>query len=320
MKLILHIGSHKTGSTLIQSMLMKNRNILIDHGYLYPTTGINTVAHHNIAFSITNKKIGFESSKVESFAIYVEQLISEINRCNPHTVILSSEEFISFNEEQIIQFTQLTSYFESVDVVIYIRNQVDKLESLYKFLVLWNGVSLTDSFTSFIDKSLETNQHDYYYKLLQWNDLLNNGRIIARNFHDELKTGLIESFIKGLTIEKNFLVANDYHIFQNASLDRKSTLLLRSLNRVKFTENREKLITHITDLSIRQKGETLYTEDLYNKVKIRFYESNVFLKKKFKIDLNKTIKEKNEMLFLGDVLTENDLGLLIEKYIEIKTN
>lgn len=54
-RLILHIGSHKTGTTAIQAALAADRGRLADAGVIYPETpwfGGTTVAHHGVAHAL----------------------------------------------------------------------------------------------------------------------------------------------------------------------------------------------------------------------------------------------------------------------------
>jgi hypothetical protein len=57
-KIFVHIGVHKTGSTSIQQMLGRNREILIKHGFLYPVFKARSanIFNHSVPFVSMFKK------------------------------------------------------------------------------------------------------------------------------------------------------------------------------------------------------------------------------------------------------------------------
>lgn len=55
MRLVLHIGNHKTGSTAIQTALSNSYKHLVSNGILYPKAGRARNAHHNLVLSQTKK-------------------------------------------------------------------------------------------------------------------------------------------------------------------------------------------------------------------------------------------------------------------------
>ena len=56
-RLILHAGTHKTGTTTIQQVLADNRAFLRGHGLVYPDStvpfGVSRAAHHPFAAALT---------------------------------------------------------------------------------------------------------------------------------------------------------------------------------------------------------------------------------------------------------------------------
>ncbi len=76
MRLILHIGWHKTGSTTIQEALKSNEGLLTSEGFYYPLEGLIKCAHHNLAWSLNKVKDnpwGERSSKsVSEYLSYIK--------------------------------------------------------------------------------------------------------------------------------------------------------------------------------------------------------------------------------------------------------
>ena len=88
-ELILHIGSHKTGTSSIQSVCDYHRESLLEQGILYPATGQWTdKSHHHWARAIWHQ---------DRYEITIEQLLiqlaqeRELSNNKPDTVIISSE-------------------------------------------------------------------------------------------------------------------------------------------------------------------------------------------------------------------------------------
>ncbi|MBT8232847.1 MAG: hypothetical protein HKO66_13760, partial [Saprospiraceae bacterium] len=114
MKLILHIGQQKTGSTSLQSFLFDNYKSLIDKGYLYPKSlGIEYKKQHLLFKEHKPSNNNGESLKAP--------LLQEIKDKNASTVIISDENLYSgilVEKEKISAF--LTSIFDEIDIIIYL--------------------------------------------------------------------------------------------------------------------------------------------------------------------------------------------------------
>ena len=99
MKLILHIGSPKTGSTSLQKSLCANHDLLLEKGYYYPH--ITDMFNHNVLsllFRNAPPTRQFTQGDVKSPAYYEAVGFEELNKIKaqlkflkPKTVILSSE-------------------------------------------------------------------------------------------------------------------------------------------------------------------------------------------------------------------------------------
>ena len=85
LRLVLHVGVHKTGSTSIQQTLVKEHLRLRDEGVLYPA-GLFFDGQHSLLFRLINR--GSEAEKRRFFL----SLRALANRERCHTVILSGEQ------------------------------------------------------------------------------------------------------------------------------------------------------------------------------------------------------------------------------------
>ena len=130
--LLLHVGTHKTGTTALQEMLIHNRDGFAAHGITIPETGrvyhtpeIYSPGHHGIAWDIASANP----------AGLLAQLIDELHAGGARTAIISSEEFHPLHHRSEA-FPALRAALESAGfrtiVVLYLRAQARYAESLFQ--------------------------------------------------------------------------------------------------------------------------------------------------------------------------------------------
>ena len=145
MKLILHIGTHKTGTTAIQRALSQNRATLLEHGYWYPMYNEilkdkqQNYAHLDIAKGLMGESAVLDKSDAISFLSGLYNKARE--KQNIHTVIVSGETLLRGKVGagdkwgNIENFQKLLSHqvtaFSDVEVHVTLRAYIDYLESLY---------------------------------------------------------------------------------------------------------------------------------------------------------------------------------------------
>lgn len=151
MKLLLHIGSYRTGSTAVQQSLLRSRRALRGHGILYPTTGLHDDgAHHRIGWSVTGRGLtgGWDAPPFDAI---LDGLAAEMRAAGADTVIISTETLMPIVDQAADEavrrrLNRLLSLFSGVDVVCCVRHQAPLMESLYRFLVAWPVTATTDEF------------------------------------------------------------------------------------------------------------------------------------------------------------------------------
>jgi hypothetical protein len=122
-RLVLHIGPHKTGSTSIQAALDRNYGKLLADGILYPS-GIFPDRQHSSIFQVVTQ--GKEDAAARFF-LSLRNLAAS-NTC--HTVILSGEQISLFSEKHLrrVHAAVADANFDSL-VVAFSRPPLGRLAS-----------------------------------------------------------------------------------------------------------------------------------------------------------------------------------------------
>lgn len=119
MRVFLHIGTNKTGTSAIQNFLYNNPELLASHKILYPSTGRGSApAHHTLAESLA-----VAPERANEFRF---QLLKEAEGFD--TIVLSSEAFRVYPPGPLAQML----YGIPTEVVVYLRPHMQHLSSWYR--------------------------------------------------------------------------------------------------------------------------------------------------------------------------------------------
>lgn len=174
MKAIVHIGTEKTGTTSIQNFLYQNRKKLRKSGFHF----LQCAGHKNNralpAYCLNDSRpddffrdLGLTA--LEDRIRYKEQFIKEFEKelatLPKHTqaVVISSEHFhsrIRTEEEMDNVYKLLSAYFDDIEIVCYLRDQVSTCTSYYSTALKSGNPS---SFSEFIERCKPGN---YYFNYL----------------------------------------------------------------------------------------------------------------------------------------------------------
>lgn len=145
MRVLLHIGQSKTGTSAIQGYLALNRRHLLKAGILFPSVKIGglrvDLENHN---AVADAVVGLNPYPHLKADQYFNQFLNEARHFRANLMILSAEHFFggqpriynvsdesSYYERYRAKVEALTNYLRGYDVsiLVYLRPQVDWLAS-----------------------------------------------------------------------------------------------------------------------------------------------------------------------------------------------
>ena len=157
-KIWLHIGIPKTGTTAFQSFCILHEDKLARQKILYPQTGRLGVAHHKLAWAIT--EVGPEIDR----AIYAD-LKAEILSSGATDVIISSEVF--FVTPNLKVLSALLSDFD-VRILAFLRHQLVWYPAMYQQYIKQNEYRLHDKLEQSAVMDVPYAHLDYHKQISMW--------------------------------------------------------------------------------------------------------------------------------------------------------
>jgi hypothetical protein len=128
MKLVIHMGLHKTGTTTFQNFLHLNKKALLDTGLIYPNIGGDEKSHWQIPHQLLRNNWGYLHE-------YMKMTLNIAKQQNANTVFISSEDFETMLIEsyRAVEFENLLFNigFSEIHWECVLRNQWDYFNSLY---------------------------------------------------------------------------------------------------------------------------------------------------------------------------------------------
>lgn len=169
MKCYLHIGTEKTGSSLLQEWLYLNRDVLSEQG-VYLCESIESPNNRKLCayfqpnFDDYFRHFGIDSEEQREvyFDGFLDGFRQELEQAKEHhhTVVLSSEHFssrlLTLESIQALH-DELKQHFTEIKVIAYVREQSQLRRSLYSTALRGGEVASLDDF------SRDISPEDYYY-------------------------------------------------------------------------------------------------------------------------------------------------------------
>ena len=125
----LHIGSHKTGTSALQSFIGRHRDWLGEHGLYVPKSGqVTNGAHHQLARALS----GLPAPPV--FSTIADQFSQEMQTCGGQDLLISSESFSMLLRSHEVLDTIVRNFSVlgySITIIYYLRNMPQYYNSAY---------------------------------------------------------------------------------------------------------------------------------------------------------------------------------------------
>lgn len=333
MECYLHIGTAKTGTTVLQNWLYSNEKVLNQNGiYLPKNIGKTNNRLLPEYFSsrldgwAKRKKIANLKEKKIFFNGFLSKFENEINKASNkyHKIIISSELFHLRNNQNEIE--QLHSFldknFKSIKIICYFRNQYDAILSAYS-TQLKNGVKkdILD-----ILKNINEESHRYNYLNLadKWANIFKNKncyfKVYDKNLFlsNDIRLDFLNLVEPNFDIQKlDFSISNDneslkyLEMIAYLNINKKIPYFKKKNSGINFKNKRFKRMIKDSqlfkfgklDLNLRDEIEAKFSFSNENFFKKYFNSHNLFINKNDK-PLNQehlSIKEVEKIIeFLID--------------------
>ncbi|WP_133791465.1 hypothetical protein [Paraburkholderia silvatlantica] len=233
-QILIHCGLHKTGTTTIQITLAEQYSQLRSLGFLFPIAGRidHLSGQHNIAWQIARDR-RFTRERGD-----IDALFEEIQAFDGD-VIVSTEDLensVSRTERFLPIVRRARSDGRSVKFIVYIRNQVSYLESLYQEMLKYGygdeyadfaGTALTHGSVRLKEWEFQFNYWNLAMSLLR----LQGCQTVFRNYEAMLEGSPIVDFYTTAGIP-NSALPSSVHSRANVRYPAKISLMQFYGNRI----------------------------------------------------------------------------------------
>ena len=249
LKLIIHVGTPKTGTTSLQTYLDKKQRKLRGKGILYP---------HNLEKlqnSTAPKHQWFEKNLVtthlENFLENFKNIISQVKK-DTHTIILSSEGIYNywwdFPDQSKDILCELSKLFD-IKIWVWFRDPLEFIESYYKQCIRNPQVESNPcygkdlSFAEMLDIKWFSQHLNYQGFVTECQTLFGKNNVSVFKYQADVVQELIQKL--GLATPHDNPTPR-----QNKSLNSASIKLLRTINHYDIkAKDKELLIPHLKEIN-----------------------------------------------------------------------
>lgn len=235
-KIIIHIGTTKTGSTFIQHFLDANRPALLRKGIMVPEVGLfwqkyrahKQAGHVGFTRAALKKEAGLKN--------HIEAGLAHLDG-EVHTIVLSSEAFFLHDNA-----LKIPDYFNDYDVemVVYLRRQDEWANAQYCEYVAGGAVGrVSVPFADWIKEEKTQKLLDYSALLKKWEDKIGASNVHVRIFEkSKLENGdVLDDFAVATNLPDILDLPRPSEANQNsAQLSAAHVELIRQFNEREFED------------------------------------------------------------------------------------
>ncbi|KAA1418523.1 hypothetical protein F0U44_08415 [Nocardioides humilatus] len=234
---VLHIGTGKTGTTTIQRVLARSREVLAEGGTLYPRAfgrqrhlgfGFFVLPDPQLVRSPEWLRAGNADVDPDEFRRKVRRRLRRELTPDVRRLLISDEGLYRRNASTVARVRKFTeARGGATRVVIYLRRQDDHLVSNYQQVVKGGEIRrIGDWANSELDYV-----YDFHSHLARWRDNLGPATFVVRTFEPERFVGgsIVADFLDaaGVDVDESTLVPQER---RNESLCAEAVEVLRLLN------------------------------------------------------------------------------------------
>lgn len=234
MKLYLHIGLHKTGSTYLQRFFYQNYENLARAGFLFPRTGflnLNTIGGEEQTSAGHDLFVKASLSRRQRFtANLLNTFYEEIKITQPHAVFISAENFTNHQLGDLSKNTLnlFHDFFDDIRIIISLRNIYDWIDSYYKDRVASGWEFEKNDIYSFIKKNKISSYPNFH--LENWSRSFGRSQIDVVVLGKEIqKKGLLDFYFGYFGLNRNYFKFNSD--FKNESPSKEFVKTVLHFNR-----------------------------------------------------------------------------------------
>lgn len=237
MKLILHVGMSKTGTTALQTFMSNNRSQLAKHGILYPSVNSSPENHNFLSLFLrqndfTPRKFlsiyhGNKELMMSDAELNWQQIKTQINKYKPSIMILSGEQiFRGFQVGDVSAFrSRLKELASDIQVVLYVRKPSAHYLSLaQQSLKASSRVPLLGNLS--FRKVIETIEENFKIKpiVIEYNR--------SKLYKEDIRSDFIQRSLPDMQLELDYSYSGDI----NESLSAESMAILQDFRAVNYPQ------------------------------------------------------------------------------------
>lgn len=313
LKLYLHIGMPKTGTTYIQNFLRANNNVLKEKGYVYPDFGVRfdaVGANRNAHFLVSvirdeNKKrlVGTEHEIEDECFEKLYGLFEEY----PNVIISEESIWNSAERKRDKNFwknlkERLESHGISLKIIVYLRRQDLYIQSFWAQQIKESRFS--DTLQEYIKSSaFKRAKLDYKQRLDEISEVVGKENMLVRVYEKEQyappQKTIVSDFLKtvGLQYTDEY---TELERLPNRSLSGVYLETMRELNKVGIFDVHNKYV------------QTLMKTVAENNDDIKSISSNEFMTSEEAVEFLAKYKDTNDAV-AREYLSRGDEGLFFEE-------
>ncbi len=225
--IILHIGTHKTGTTSVQRSLAGSQSELLRQGFAYPISGrTNPLGREMLKHGLLFRDLHRDDKRREESWV---ALSAELDSRKVSTAILSNEHL---SHEDLPGIERVAQYLvgHDVQIVLYLRDPVGYMASAYNQEVKRAGLRL--GFVEYLE--LYKDRCNYLELISRWASTFSAGSLVVRIFERAREIGLLQDFanVAGLDVGEMCTISRE-----NESPSSHQLRAILRLNRLRLTSS-----------------------------------------------------------------------------------